>query len=147
MFFTGRSKNGVDSKGRVSVPAPLRAALKGAEGVYLFPAQHLRCLEGAGQDFMDKRAALLDGLDPLDERRAALERLYFGEAVFLGFDAGGRITLPEALRAEFDIEGEAVFVGLRDRFELWSPAREAEWAAKAREIAASVTRLKDLAEV
>jgi MraZ protein len=147
MFFTGRSKNGVDSKGRISVPAPLRAALKGAEGVYLFPAQHLRCLEGAGQDFMDKRAALLDGLDPLDERRAALERLYFGEAVFLGFDAGGRITLPEALRAEFDIEGEAVFVGLRDRFELWSPAREAEWAVKAREIAASVTRLKDLAEV
>ncbi len=146
MFFTGRYRNGVDAKGRVSVPAPLRAALKGAEGVFLFPAQHLKSLEGAGQDFMDKRAALLDGFDPLDERRAALERLYFGDAQFLGFDAGGRITLPEALRTEFEIAEEAVFVGLRDRFELWSPAREAAWAAKSRQIAAGVTRLRELAD-
>ncbi len=146
MFFTGRYRNGVDSKGRVSVPALLRASLKGAEGVYLFPAQHLRCLEGAGADYLEKRAALLDGLDPLDPRRAALERLYFGEAIFLGFDGAGRITLPEALRREFDIEAEAVFVGVRDRFELWSPQREAEWAAQSREIAAGVKSLKSLAE-
>jgi MraZ protein len=145
MFFTGRYRNGVDAKGRVSVPAPLRASLKGAEGVYLFPAQHLKCLEGAGADYLEKRAALVDGLDPLDPRRAALERLYFGEAVFLGFDSTGRITLSESLRQGFDISDEAVFVGVRDRFELWAPAREAEWAAQSREIAAGVTRLKELA--
>lgn len=146
MFFTGRYRNGVDAKGRVSVPAPLRAALKGAEGIYLFPARHLRCLEGAGPDFLENRARVLDALDPLDERRAALERLYFGEAQWLGFDAAGRITLPEAIRSEFGLEEEAVFVGVRDRFEVWSPPREATWAAEARGIAANVTSLRALTE-
>ena len=145
MFFTGRSLNGIDAKGRISVPAPLRAALgEGAEGVYLFPSQHLGCLEGAGPAFLEKRAAALDALDPLDPRRAALERLYFGEAQWFAFDSTGRITLPETLRASFELNAEAVFVGVRDRFELWSPSREAAWADKARKIAADVTSLRAL---
>lgn len=146
MFFTGRYRNGVDAKGRVSVPAALRASLKGTEGIYLFPAQHLRCLEGAGPDFLERRAVTLDALDPLDPRRAALERLYFGEALWLGFDSAGRITLPEHLRNEFDFSDEIVFVGVRDRFELWSPSRESEWARQARDIAAGVTSLRALME-
>lgn len=144
MYFTGRHRNGVDAKGRVSVPAPLRAALSEAEGVYLFPSQHRPCLEGAGAKFMEGRAALIDRLDPLDPKRAALERLYFGLAVFCGFDSAGRVTLPAALREEFAIAEEAVFVGMRDRFELWAPEREAAWDAQSKEIAAGVTSLRDL---
>lgn len=144
MYFTGRHRNGVDAKGRVSVPATLRAALDGAEGVYLFPSQHRPCLEGAGAAFMEGRAALIDRLDPLDPKRAALERLYFGLAVFCGFDAAGRVTLPAGLREEFGIAEEAVFVGMRDRFELWAPEREAAWDAQSKEIAAGVTSLRDL---
>lgn len=144
MYFTGRHRNGVDAKGRVSVPAPLRAALNGAEGVYLFPSQHRPCLEGAGAAFMEGRAALIDRLDPLDPKRAALERLYFGLAVFCAFDTAGRVTLPGSLREEFGIVEEAVFVGMRDRFELWAPEREAAWDAQSKEIAAGVTSLRDL---
>ncbi len=144
MFFTGRSRNAVDSKGRVSVPAPLRAVLNGVEGVYLFPSQHRPCLEGAGPAFMQGRAALIERLDPLDPRRAALERLYFGMADFFSFDAAGRITLPAALREEYGLSEEAVFVGMRDRFEVWSPAREAEWAEQSKALAAGVTSLRDL---
>ncbi|MET0182232.1 MAG: hypothetical protein ABW199_05035 [Caulobacterales bacterium] len=147
MFFTGRHKNGVDAKGRVSVPAPLRAALKGGEGVYLFPSQHRPCLEGAGPEYMEAKAALLEKLDPLDPRRAALERLYFGLAVFCAFDSAGRVTLPSGLREQFGIAEEAVFVGMRDRFELWAPAREAEWDAQSRDLAASVTSLRELGAV
>jgi len=146
VFFTGRYRNGVDAKGRVSVPAPLRACLAEAEGVYLFPARHLNCLEGAGRSFLDARASLIDRLDPLDRRRAALERLYFGEAIFLGFDSAGRITLPEPLRVQYGLSDEAVFVGVRDRFELWGPAAEAQWAEEARALAASISSLKTLSE-
>ncbi len=134
----------MDAKGRVSVPASLRAALDGAEGVYFFPSQHRPCLEGAGAAFMEGRAALIDRLDPLDPKRAALERLYFGLAVFCGFDSAGRITLPGGLREEFGLGEEAVFVGMRDRFELWAPDREAAWDTQSKEIAAGVTSLRDL---
>jgi MraZ protein len=144
MYFTGRHRNGVDAKGRVSVPAPLRACLEGAEGVYLFPSQHRPCLEGAGASFMEGRAALLEKLDPLDPKRAALERLYFGLAVFCAFDSAGRVTLPAHLREQFEIAEDAVFVGMRDRFELWAPAREEAWDRQSREIAAGVTSLRDL---
>ncbi len=83
-------------------------------------------------------------LDPLDPRRAALERLYFGLADFYGFDSAGRITIPAALRAEYGLDEEAIFVGMRDRFEVWAPAREESWAAESRAIAAGVTSLRDL---
>jgi len=146
MYFTGRHRNGVDAKGRVSVPAPLRAVIGDeADGVFLFPSQHRPCLEGAGPAFMEARAALIDRLDPLDPRRAALERLYFGLASYYAFDSAGRITLPAAMREEYGVAEAAVFVGMRDRFELWSPAREATWDLHAREIAAGVTRLSELA--
>jgi MraZ protein len=95
---------------------------------------------------MARRASALDALDPLDPRRAALERLYFGEAMWLGFDSAGRITLPESLRSEFDLSEEAIFVGVRDRFEIWSPNRESAWAREARDIAANITSLRTLAE-
>lgn len=155
-FFAGRFQNGVDAKGRTSVPAPFRAALAAqagqagkpanglGEGVYLFPAQHLRCLEGAGPQFLEQRAKVLDALDPLDPRRAALERMYFGEAVFCAMDANGRISLPEPLRSQFGIEADIVFVGVRDRFEVWAPAAEAAWADEARAIAGGIRSLKDL---
>lgn len=144
MFFTGRHQNGVDAKGRVSVPAPLRAVLDGAEGVYLFPSQHRPCLEGAGAEFMTRRAAFLDKLDPLDPRRAALERLYFGLADFYAFDSTGRITLPADIRAQFGLENEAVFVGMRDRFELWAPPREAAWDEEAQSLARGLKSLAAL---
>jgi MraZ protein len=155
-FFAGRFRNGVDAKGRTSVPAPFRAALAAqagqsgkatngpGDGVYLFPAQHLRCLEGAGPLFLEQRARILDGLDPLDPRRAALERIYFGEAVFCPMDANGRISLPDPLRSQFGIGEDIVFVGVRDRFEVWAPAAEAVWAEEARAIAGGIRSLRDL---
>lgn len=37
-------------------------------------------------------------------------------------DSAGRITIPDELRQAAGIEGDAVLVGLLDRFALWSPS-------------------------
>lgn len=39
-----------------------------------------------------------------------------------GPDPAGRITIPDGLRQAAGIEGDAVLVGLLDRFALWSPS-------------------------
>lgn len=39
-----------------------------------------------------------------------------------GPDSAGRITIPDELRQAAGIEGDAVLVGLLDRFALWSPS-------------------------
>jgi MraZ protein len=143
MFFTGRYQGVVDVKGRMTVPSPLRSRL-GSEDVYLFPGYNALCIEAAGEEFMATRAALIEGLDPLDPRRSALERLYFGEAVCLGFDATGRISVPDALRLEFGIKESAVFVGVRDRFQIWNPEREQNWAKQARVLTAELHAIDDL---
>jgi MraZ protein len=128
MFFTGRHAISIEDSGRFSLPASLRAPLRapGAteETLYVFPSLDRACLEAAGEAYLAGRRRILAKMKPFDPRREALERLYFGEARAIGVDAKGRVSLPAELRETAGLEGEAVCVGMGDRFQIWSPARE-----------------------
>jgi MraZ protein len=128
MFFTGRHAISIEDSGRFSLPAPLRAPLRGAgameETLYVFPSLDRACLEAAGEAYLAGRRAILSQMKPFDPRREALERLYFGEARALSVDAKGRASLPAELREAAGVSGEAVCVGMGDRFQIWAPARE-----------------------
>ncbi|MBU6406480.1 MAG: hypothetical protein KGS44_04985 [Alphaproteobacteria bacterium] len=132
MFFTGRHPISVEDSGRLSLPASLRAPLRApgaAESedltLYVFPSLDRRCLEAAGEPYLAGRRAILARMKPFDPRREALERLYFGEARAISVDVKGRVSLPLELREIAGISGEALCVGMGDRFQIWAPAREA----------------------
>lgn len=132
MFFTGRHPISVEDSGRCSLPASLRAPLRplGAPEsadltLYVFPSLDRSCLEAAGEAYLAGRRAILSRMKPFDPRREALERLYFGEARAVSVDAKGRVSLPAELREIAGINGEALCVGMGDRFQIWAPAREA----------------------
>jgi MraZ protein len=143
MFFTGRHPISVEDNGRVSLAAALRAPLKSeaklgdAEGevLYVFPALDRSCLEAAGASYLAGRRKILTRMKPFDPRREALERLYFGESRALSVDAKGRVTLPQELRELAGLGAEAVCVGMGDRFQIWSPEREAARRAAALNVA------------
>jgi len=131
MFFTGRHLISVEDSGRLSLPASLRAPLRApgaAENedltLYVFPSLDRRCLEAAGEPYLAGRWAILARMKPFDPRREALERLYFGEARAISVDAKGRVSLPLELREIAGINGEALCVGMGDRFQIWATARE-----------------------
>ncbi|WP_421790862.1 division/cell wall cluster transcriptional repressor MraZ [Hyphobacterium sp.] len=133
-MFVSTAINGIDAKGRVSVPAGFRAAVSGGpfDGIYVWPSFDGPWLEGGGQALMDDYLDMIEDMDPYDEARQALEQSIFGEARTLSFDANGRITLPKDLAAYAGLEKQAVFVGLGRRFEIWNPDEHEKRAKSAR---------------
>ncbi len=125
-MFVSTIANAIDLKGRVSVPAGFRAALKGAEGIYCWPSFEGPFLEAGGDALMRHYAESLALLPPFDPTREALSAAIFGGASFLAFDQTGRVGLPEELRAHAGLGDKALFVGMIERFQIWAPGAYAE---------------------
>lgn len=121
-MFLSTTTNGIDAKGRVSVPAEFRTVV-GAGPIYVWRSFEGPYLEGGGQALMERFQDAIDAMDPYDDDRMAFERVIFGGARPLGLDANGRVTLPKDFidHAGLD-QKKATFVGLGRRFEIWGPA-------------------------
>ncbi len=129
-MFLSNFESGVDAKKRVSIPAPFRRVLGGADVVYLWPSLDKPCIEGAGEHLMNQFEDSMADLDLMDPRRIALANYIMGEARMAKQDEGGRIVLDAELLTTAGISEKATFVGLGDRFQIWEPA--AYQAEKAR---------------
>ena len=122
-MFLGTHVNGLDAKGRISIPADFRSVVRGEglDGVYCWPSPDGAMLVGCGAALMGRYKAMAEALDLFDPLRDALAHSVFADARLLGFDANGRITLPDAFAGHAALEGQAAFVGLADHFEIWRP--------------------------
>jgi MraZ protein len=123
--FTGTHHNGLDAKGRTSVPADYRSFLtkSGDEVVHVWRSFNGPWLEGADGSFMERLSARLDEAELYDEGRNSYEFLIFGSMRPLAMDKTGRITLPREFVEHAGLEGQAVFVGFGKRFEIMTEAR------------------------
>jgi transcriptional regulator MraZ len=125
-LFLSTFINKVDRKGRVSVPAPFRAAVAGSSfnGIIVFPSINSRAIEGSGIDRAEELSARIDGIPEFSEERDALSAI-FADSHQLPFDSEGRIMLPPELceHAGIVLEGGAAFVGAGRTFQIWEPGR------------------------
>jgi len=140
-IFNDVHLNGVDPKGRVSLPAAFRQTIEircsggkvapGLEKILRMSKNpNLPCIDVSDgrqiaehEEQMDAHAARiaeqsgrLHG-DVLEEEEAKAYPLMKD----VGFDAAGRMVLPERLRAKARIDGDAFFVGRGRRFRIWNP--------------------------
>ncbi|RKR00295.1 division/cell wall cluster transcriptional repressor MraZ [Maricaulis maris] len=136
-MFLSTTINGVDAKGRVSVPADFRAVVRGGpfDGIICWPSFDGPYLEGGGQALLERYQALIEEMDPYDDARVAFERAIFGAARPLAFDSNGRVTLPKEFADHAGLDTKATFVGLGSRFEIWSPERFEEHKSSAQSFA------------
>ncbi len=134
-MFLSNFESGVDAKKRVSIPAPFRRVLGGADSVYLWPSLDNPCIEGAGEGLMQQFEDSMADLDLMDPRRIALANYIMGEARQGKLDEGGRIVLDAELLATAGITEKVKFVGLGDRFQIWEPAAYEAEKAKMRALA------------
>lgn len=121
--FFGTFTNKIDSKGRVSVPAPFRAVIqaRGRTSVSLHPSLFEPCLEGAGYDRFEKLlGGVADGFVPVARDEAA--ELIMEDLRELPFDGEGRIVLPDEFIAKAALKEQASFVGRGWKFQIWEPA-------------------------
>jgi MraZ protein len=121
--FFGTYTNKIDSKGRLSVPAPFRAVIqaRGRTSVAIHPSLFEPCLEGAGYDRFEKLlSGVADGFVSTAGDEAA--ELIMEDLRELPFDGEGRIVLPAEFIAKASLRDQASFVGRGWKFQIWEPA-------------------------
>jgi MraZ protein len=140
--FVGKFTHTVDDKKRVSVPAKWRAAASGSSEFYVLPdpKNHLVVYP---QAVMDKVLAKADEISIGEYGRRDVLRSIASKAHSTPCDKTGRIMLTDELIVHAGIKGEAVLVGVLNKFEIWSPERlaEAERAAASQNFAEAAKEL------
>lgn len=122
-LFLSSYINKVDKKGRVSVPAPFRAALSSEsyQGIVAFRSSAHPALEVFPWSFMEEVANRLDNFELFSNKQDDMATAVFGDSVQLPFDGEGRIILPADLMEFAAINDNACFVGLGRKFQVWNP--------------------------
>jgi MraZ protein len=119
--FTSR----FDAKGRLSVPASFRAVMPRdkSETLYLYHSLYLPALDCGGTELLEDVEELLSNWSPHSEEWDVLATAVYGPSEIVKIDSEGRIILSEAARSYAGLSGEATFVGLGRKFQIWEPAR------------------------
>jgi MraZ protein len=133
--FIGTFENKLDSKGRVSVPAPFRAALVGQNfhGIVAFPSFRLEAIEACGMDFIEKLTDSATDFDLFSDDQDAIATTIFAESQQLAMDGEGRVVLPAGLIEHAGIDKQVAFVGMGRLFQIWEPGALRNHKLKSRE--------------
>ena len=124
-MFRGQFEHAIDEKGRLSIPAKFREALRKEKTLVLtssdsyltaYPLKEWRAIEDrlrANPKFKREQRDFL--------------RFVYSSAEDVAMDSQGRILVPQGLRQRAGITREVVLIGMLDTIEIWDKAR---WAAK-----------------
>jgi MraZ protein len=134
--FLGTHQNRLDAKGRVSVPAPFRALLKG-EGLVLRPSHKHPCIEAWPVSVFETLAKPMENLDLFSEAYDDMAAALYADAYPMVVDKEGRVMLPEALVAHAALTAQVEFLGFGRIFHIWEPAAGTAFRAAARDRAFS----------
>ena len=140
--FVATFTNKLDQKGRVSVPAPYRAALarEGFDGLYCYPSLDQPAIDAGGARLREAIEERLSVFETFSEDYEILSTAFYGASRVLKIDKDGRITLPDDLRDDAGIKDTIVFVGQGFKFQIWEPGRFNERRNEARARLKEVTR-------
>jgi MraZ protein len=136
--FLGTHKAKLDAKGRTSVPAPFRAAMRKdgestTAALVLRPSHKHSCVEGWPADVFAEFAKRLEKLDIFDDDSEDLTTALYADAWPVEADKEGRIILPDSLVQHAGLSDSVVFMGLGRQFQIWEPEAAARRAIAARE--------------
>lgn len=122
-LFLSSYENRLDTKGRISVPAPFRASVASDKfaGVVLYRSFTNNCIEGLSMSRMEQLAAATDKMGVFDSELDDLSAMLFADARPLAFDVSGRIVIPSDMLKHAGITDTAVFVGRGNSFQIWNP--------------------------
>lgn len=127
--FIGRYSVRVGAKGRIAVPVKLREGL-GASAI--ISQGYEKSLLMVTKEQWEQLTSFLANqpltLGPVRDT----ERFLFGSAFETECDEQGRIVVPKELREFAGLNGEAVFLGVGNRIEIWSREHWEEYEASLR---------------
>lgn len=131
----GQYSTKIDNKGRTAVPVKFRKNL----GEKLIVCRwYENSLALFSQEAWTRIIDIAVGESLLISQTRDTERFLLGGAFEVELDSQGRIILPQAARVYAQLENEIVFIGLKERVEVWS---KKFWEKREREIIAAAGKL------
>lgn len=117
-MFSGMTVHSVDSKGRIVLPQKFREEL--GEEFYVTSgfSDNIQIMSVEEFDRMREQIRELPA-----NKALALQYLLFATATLVKPNAQGRIQIPQKLREDSAIEGEAVVLGMDSRIEVWNKTK------------------------
>jgi MraZ protein len=136
--FTSR----LDSKGRVSIPAPFRSVLArdGFEGLYCFSTLDRPAIDAGGHALLAEIETLIGRYPPFSDEREELLVALYGTSETVKIDGEGRVVLTDMLKSHAGLSDAVTFVGLGHKFQIWEPERFRAHLAKATATVRTLTK-------
>ncbi|MFW5955681.1 MAG: division/cell wall cluster transcriptional repressor MraZ [Rhodothermales bacterium] len=120
--FKGQAEYSVDSKGRVAIPAKMRAAMNPeAKNTFTVTRGFERCVVVYALDHWQRVEDELAGLNMYRAEARNLVRSVMMWAEEVSLDAQGRIGLPRQLLEFAGIQDRALIIGSLTHIEIWNP--------------------------
>lgn len=134
----GTHQSRFDAKGRMSVPAAFRAALRsyaveGVASLILRPSHTLPCIDAWPASRFEGLAAGFDKIDLFNEDQDDLATTLYADAWPVEPDKEGRIVVPDSLVQHAGLIESVAFMGLGPRFQIWEPSAALQRKAAARQ--------------
>ena len=131
LSLTGEYDCKLDPKGRLVLPAKVKAALPDAYANQLVLGRGLEpCLVLYPRSAWDVIQARVMALDEFNEEYRQFQRNFFRGMTEVELDSINRFMLPRSMLRYAGVEKEAIIVGLGNRCEIWDPARYDEFLIK-----------------
>jgi MraZ protein len=124
-FFTSEYESKLDTKGRLVLPARIKAQLPETEGasqelvvrrgfepcLILYPMVEFR-----------KVFSKISGLNEFNEEYRKLQRNFLSGVLTVELDTNGRFLIPKNMLAYAQIDKDAILVGTGNKVEIWNPS-------------------------
>lgn len=139
--FRGKFINGLDKKGRCSVPALFRTRLAG-EALVLRRSTRHPCIEAWPASAFDAALAVKSPLDEPSEDEDDKAYALYSDTIEVSPDPDGRMILAGDLIKFAGLTDSVAFLGRMECIELWEPAAAEAQIEKARQALAEKARAR-----
>ena len=120
-FFTSEYECKLDSKGRLVLPARIKAQLPEGGNELVIRRGFEQCLIVYPMVEFKKVFSKISGLNEFNEEYRKLQRNFLSGVVTVELDNSGRFLIPKNMLTYAQIDKEAILVGTGNKVEVWNP--------------------------
>ena len=139
-MFRGHFRHTIDPKGRLSIPAKFREALREGSDGRLVMAPNGKALDVYPEDKWHELEERINGLPKLDPDRRLFQHVYLSSGLDVMLDPHGRIQILQDYRERSGLAKSVIIIGMMDHFEIWDEDR---WSHYERENAGPLDDLRE----
>ena len=121
-YFSSEYECKLDAKGRLVLPAKVKANLPEASGNTIVITRGFEtCLVIYPMVEWNKVFSKVSGLNEFNEEYRNFQRNFFRGNTEIDLDNNGRFLVPKTLLKHAQIDKDAIMVGMGNRIEVWNP--------------------------